>query len=130
MRERRHEPRYGWAVHDSPQRIKGTRAAVQRCRERGVEPERVRNLAPEQVWERLSRCERFVYLPEALEPAGRMVVEARLCGAEVTTNDHVGVLGEPWWQEPDERVLARLEAAPLRFWEQVERLVRTSPDRC
>jgi hypothetical protein len=67
-------------------------------------------LSPEQVIPTLARYRRFVFLPSALEPFGRCVVEAWAAGCEVVTNELVGaryfIEGDP---EP-------LRTAAEDFW--------------
>ncbi len=108
--------REGSCILQSSHRIKGTRAALRYCRRRGITPYGIRNLAPDEVLDRLERSRRFVFLPTHLEPAGRMPVEARFLGCEVVANAHVGVAGEPWWRLPDDQALEVLRDAGPRFW--------------
>ena len=64
-----------------------------------------------------SRARIFAHLPRWLEPMGRTVVEAALCGCEIVVNDRVGVTSLPsdLWRDRD---YVRNTAA--RFWEQLE----------
>jgi glycosyltransferase involved in cell wall biosynthesis len=70
-------------------------------------------LEPSQLAQTLWKYERFVYLPTALEPFGRCVVEAWATGCEVITNDLVGA--RYWIEEAPEK----LESAAEDFWEVV-----------
>ena len=58
----------------------------------------------------LSHYERFVFLPTALEPFGRAVVEAWAAGLRVITNKRVGAR---WWIEENPE---GLETAADQFW--------------
>lgn len=60
----------------------------------------------------LWRYERFVYLPTALEPFGRCVIEAWAAGCQIVTNGNVGATH--WISHP-----AGLETAASDFWEVV-----------
>lgn len=115
-------PRAGTCILYSPNTIKGTERAREHCRALGVEPFELRDMSPEEVLDRLSQSERFVYLPEGLEPAGRMPVEARLLGCEVVVNANVGVSGEAWWRGDRAAALDFLQDAPARFWRMVDEL--------
>ncbi|MCU0563260.1 MAG: hypothetical protein MUE48_04845 [Desulfobacterales bacterium] len=121
--------REGSCMLQSPQRIKGTRAALRYCRRRGMTPHGIRNLAYDEVLDLLERSRLFVFLPTHLEPAGRMPVEARFLGCEIVANRNVGVTGEPWWHLPDAEALEVLRDAGPRFWRLVEELRDTAPDR-
>lgn len=61
----------------------------------------------------LSRYERFVFLPTALEPFGRAVVEAWAAGLELVVNKNVG--SRYWIEEQPER----LRTASEDFWRLV-----------
>ena len=121
-----HSEREGWWVTGSPSKSKGSAEAAAYCRARGVEPTVMRGMGPNDVLDALSGARRFVCTPLALESAGRMPVEARLLGAEVTVNEHVGVARESWWATPDEVALEVVRDAPARFWRLVNAM-RAAP---
>lgn len=112
--------RSGTAYFDSRARIKGGTNAKNYALNQGWEPKPIRDLTPPQVLDHFQSVERFVYLPLGLEPAGRMVVEARLLGCEVIVNDHVGVAGESWWHLPTAEARLLLRDSANRFWRLVE----------
>jgi glycosyltransferase involved in cell wall biosynthesis len=64
-----------------------------------------------------NRARTFAHLPEWIEPMGRTVVEAALCGCELVLNDRVGVTSYEWqdWRDPD-----RLATNANRFWVEFE----------
>ncbi len=109
-----------WAVVYSRNAIKGYENALAYCREHDVDPFVIKNLEPEEVLDVLERTRRFVYLPIGLEPAGRMLLEARFLGAEVISNPNAGVAGESWWNLEDGQALEVLRDAPHRFWRTIE----------
>ncbi len=118
-----------WAVVFSRNAIKGYEPALSYCRERGVAPRVIRDLEPDEVLDVLERTRRFVYLPVGLEPAGRMLLEARFLGAEVVSNANAGVAGESWWNLDDERALEVVRDAPQRFWRIVDAWMNEAPQR-
>lgn len=61
----------------------------------------------------LSQYERFIFLPQALEPFGRAVVEAWAAGLQVVVNRNVGAR---YWIEENPR---GLETAAEDFWRVV-----------
>lgn len=118
--ENRHRgAREGTAVFGSRNKVKGFKAAYDHVVQGGEEPVVIKDLPPDGVLDLFERTDRFVYLPKGPEWAGRMPVEARFLGCEVTTNELVGVAGEPWWAWPDEDALAYLRDGPDRFWRLV-----------
>ena len=100
--------------------IKGFETALRYCESIGVAPHVIRDCTPEQVLDTFERTRRFIYLPYGLEPAGRMLVEARFLGCEVVSNDNAGVCGEPWWELPFEQALESARDAATRFWQIVD----------
>lgn len=109
---------YAWS--DNP--IKGHRVAHEHCRRMGWAVREIRSRTYPETLAALGVSERFVHLPIGLEPAGRMPVEARLSGCEVTVNALVGVAAEPLWRMPGDEALSWLHDAPRRFWRLVEAL--------
>lgn len=123
-RRARVAPREGAAVFASRNPIKGYAQALRYCRDHGLRPAVFRDISPEAVLARLERAQVFIYLPVALEPAGRMPVEARLLGCRVVTNGHLGVAGEPFWRAAAADAFHFLGSAPARFWRLVEQLMQ------
>jgi len=114
--------RSGTVYFESRAKIKGGAAARRFAEENGWSPSPIKDLTPPEVLDLFERSERFVYLPLGLEPAGRMVVEARFLGCQVIANDHVGVCGESWWHLEDEQAIQVLKDAPKRFWRLVDEI--------
>ncbi len=119
--------RSGACILGSGNTIKGTQRALRYCRELGMKPVVIRDMEYGETLEVLRRSALFVYLPEALEPAGRMPVEARMAGCDVVVNPHVGVAGEPWWRQDRAAAEAFLRDAPHRFWRLVSELESARP---
>jgi glycosyltransferase involved in cell wall biosynthesis len=65
-----------------------------------------------------NRAKTFVHLPEWIEPQGRTVVEAALCGCALLTNDNVGATSFPFSLSDS----AEIRAAPQRLWQEIEQL--------
>lgn len=69
--------------------------------------------ATQDVVKTLSQYERFIFLPTAVEPFGRSVVEAWAAGLQMIVNRNVGALY--WIEDAPEK----LESAGQDFWELV-----------
>jgi len=74
-------------------------------------------VAYEKLPEIFNRASTFAHLPNWVEPMGRAVVEAGLCGCELVLNDRVGVTSYEWqdWREP-----SRVQSNADRFWSDLE----------
>jgi len=115
--------RAGASVFASPHPVKGYRQALRYCRQHALAPREIRGLSPAQVLEHFAESQSFVYLPIGPEWAGRMLVEARLLGCQVVTNELVGVAGEGFWHGDRTSALSFLADGPQRFWRLVEQLM-------
>jgi len=71
----------------------------------------------EMVPDVLARYERFLFLPEWIEPFGRTVAEAVLSGCELVCNDRIGALS--WGWETREEWAKGVGTAAERFWEVI-----------
>jgi hypothetical protein len=67
----------------------------------------------------MSRAQNLIFLPRWPEPIGRMVVEAKLCGCNLVTNDNVGATSFDF----DIGEASNLESSAEEFWERVESVV-------
>jgi glycosyltransferase involved in cell wall biosynthesis len=63
-----------------------------------------------------NRTQTFVHLPRWVEPMGRTVIEALLCGCRIEVNERVGALG---WGATRAELLALPDGAAV-FWDRLE----------
>jgi glycosyltransferase involved in cell wall biosynthesis len=63
-----------------------------------------------------NRAKTFVHLPEWIEPQGRTVVEAALCGCALLTNENVGAMSFPFPLTAADEI----HAAPDLLWNEIE----------
>lgn len=111
-------------VFYSPHRVKGFNNSYNYCRKRGIKPIKIKNLKPVEVLEVFKKSSKFVFLPEGIEWAGRMPIEARFLGCEVVLNNNVGVAEESWWNLEDDLALEVLKDTPNRFWRIVKNFIK------
>lgn len=81
--------RKGWLVLGSTSWIKGTSAAIQWCEDNNKEYELLQGLSHNEVLEKMSTAEGFVYLPLGGDTCPRMVIEAQLLGCKLEINNNV-----------------------------------------
>lgn len=67
-----------------------------------------------------NRARTFAHLPRWVEPQGRTVTEASLCGCELITNERVGAMSFPKRHLTDPDVVS---THPRLFWDDFERLI-------
>lgn len=128
LREKAPTERKGWIVLGSKSWIKGADAAEAWCKAEGKEYEVVWNLPYEQVLEKLSRAEGFVYLPPGGDTCPRMVIEAKLLGCKLHLNDNVQHKDEEWFATDNiEEIEEYLYGARSQFWAGVKKMMEYKP---
>ncbi len=109
--------RKGWIVLGSDSWIKGAEAAKHWCDENGKECEVVWNVPYNQLLEKLSKAEGFVYLPLGGDTCPRMVIEAKLLGCKLHLNDFVQHKNEDWFVTDNlQEIEEYLYSARKMFW--------------
>jgi hypothetical protein len=66
--------------------IKGKTSALVWCKEKNITPELISSNNEEKFLEILSRCKKFVFIPQVLETFSRLVAEAKMLECSVITN--------------------------------------------
>lgn len=119
--------RSGWIVLGSKSWIKGADNAEEWCKQNNKNYEVVWDLPYEKMLDKLSKAEGFVYLPKGGDTCPRMVIEAKLLGCEVVTNENVQHAREPWFQTSPDRVCDYLASRPGVFWDIINKITRNEP---
>ena len=122
--------RAGWIVTGSTSWIKGTQIAEKYCEEKGLSYETVWNVPYDLMIEKLSKAEGLVFLPPGSDTCPRLVIEAKLLGCAIVTNNNVQHANEPWFDTEDiSEVFRYLHGRRKYFWDittsQIERTVHT-----
>jgi hypothetical protein len=116
--------RSGWLVLGSKSWIKGADDAEQWCISNNKQYEIVWDLPYDQMLQKMSESSGFVYLPKGGDTCPRMVIEAKLLGCEVVTNENVQHAAEPWFQAAPDDVCAYLRNRPDMFWGVVNKIAQ------
>ena len=86
-----------YAILDSPNPIKGTAEAESYCMRNDLSYEKIPPSQFDEFIKNLSQYEGLVFFPKTLETFCRVVVEARMVGCKVITNDWNGCTHEDWF---------------------------------
>lgn len=121
------ENRKGWIVLGSQSWVKGFESAKKWCEDNKKDYEVVWNLPYEQVLEKLSCAEGFVYLPSGADTCPRMVIEAKLLGCKIHTNEYVQHRDEEWFTADVESVHEYLLSSPGLFWKAIRAIIDWKP---
>jgi len=87
------------SILDSPIPHKNTRQAVRFCEFKKKEYELISSSNHEDFLEKISNNKTFVFFPKTPETLSRVVVEVRMMGMSVITNELVGAALEPWYDK-------------------------------
>jgi glycosyltransferase involved in cell wall biosynthesis len=82
------------------------------------------------VPELLNSYEYFIHLPNWVEPFGRSVAEALMCGCKMITNENIGMLSYKWNFSNLDWISTTLTNTPSRFWQKTDELMRQNNIPC
>jgi glycosyltransferase involved in cell wall biosynthesis len=122
------EERTKWIVLGSSSWIKGFEAAKNWCVDNNKEYKVVWNMSYDELLAELAVSKGFVYLPEGCDTCPRMVIEAKLLGCELHTNEYVQHRDESWFATDDLNAITEyLYAAPKWFWNGIKHAMEYKP---
>ena len=84
---------------------KSTASAVRYCNVKKLEHELIGPCEPGQFLTKLGSNKTLVFFPQTPETLSRIVVEARMMGMSVITNQNVGATKEPWFELKGEELI-------------------------
>ena len=79
--------------------IKGLLEAISYCKNKNIDFNVVPKLPYNQFIESLAQYNKFVFFPKTLESFCRVIVEARMLGCKLLTNNFNGCTYEPWFKD-------------------------------
>lgn len=122
------EERTTWIVLGSSSWVKGFENAKKWCVDNNKEYKVVWNMSYDEVLVELAVAKGFVYLPEGADTCPRMVIEAKLLGCELHTNEYVQHRDESWFDTDDLNAITEyLYAAPKWFWNGIKHAMEYKP---
>lgn len=80
------EKNVAYGVLNSKNSIKGTKQALEWCNNKQITPTLIASQNEEEFLEMLSRCEKFIFIPQVLETFNRLTAEAKMLNCKVVTN--------------------------------------------
>jgi hypothetical protein len=86
-----------FSIMDSNIPHKNTYDAVRYCKANEYEFDLIPNCSYDEFLDRLSNNKTFIFFPQTPETLSRVIVEARMAGMSVITNNHVGATKEEWF---------------------------------
>ncbi len=86
-------------IINDPNIIKGTAESIQICQSKKIEFDLLDKMPYDEYLKALGAYEKFVFFPKTLESFCRVVVEARMLGCKLMTNNLNGCTYEPWFRK-------------------------------
>ena len=101
---------------------KNTARTVQYCNSKNKDFDLIQNLPPIDFLDKLSNNETFVFFPETPETLSRVVLEARMTGMSVITNNMVGATYENWFKMKGEELIEHLQGKREEIPNKIEEI--------
>lgn len=115
--------RFGYGVFKSDSWIKGYPQAVQYCKDNKLFRVDIKGADWEKVMVKLTKLKGVVFFPMGMESCSRVVVEAKILGCDVRTNDNAPVTAEDWYKNGTaDSMLEFLRGKNRLFWDVVKQL--------
>lgn len=86
-------------ILNSPNPIKNTNVCIQYCEANGIEYDLVGPLPYKDLMKTMAKYETVLFLPGVLETYNKFIVEARMLGCKVITDDKNGCTSESWFSK-------------------------------
>jgi glycosyltransferase involved in cell wall biosynthesis len=111
-----------WVILDTDNWIKGSKETEQYAISKGLEYELVGKLSPVDMLKKLAGSHGLIFHPEGADTCPRLVIEAKLLGCALDTNENVQHAHEAWFDTDDlGQIEAYLRAASGIFWKETFR---------
>lgn len=112
-------------VLGSPNKIKNTPATVNFCKENGIDYEVVGPLPWPELMSKMAEFSEVLFLPTFLESFNRFIVEAKMLGCRVKTNNKNGCTSEEWFSKfKGKELIDFMRASKPKF---IEKLIPQPP---
>jgi hypothetical protein len=95
------------SVMSSPIEHKNTKDAILYCKVKDLDYRLINPCTYDQFISELSKNDTLVFFPKTLETLCRVVVEAKMLGCKVITNNNVSALEEDWFQLESDEIISK-----------------------
>ena len=79
--------------------IKGVEKSIKLCKSKGIPYDLIDKLPHEEFIKKLAKYDKFVFFPKTLETFSRVILEARMLGCKLVTNNLNSCTYEPWFKD-------------------------------
>lgn len=107
------------AANDNQRALKGVGESMLFCRINNIEFDLIYDIDYLKFLEKLSGYSRLVFLPNNLDTCPRLLIEARILGLEVITNQKSQHVFESWWSLPSDELCTYISGRKDLFWQKI-----------
>ena len=105
-----------WIVLGSNSWVKGALQSENWCKENDVEYEVIFGMEYSQFLKKLALSKGLCAMPAGYDTCPRLVIEAKLLGCALQTNEYVQHSDEEWFNKPNEEIIKYLKTRKDYFW--------------
>jgi hypothetical protein len=96
--------------------VKGALQSESWCKENSLKYEVIFGMEYDQFLKKLAQSKGLCSLPAGYDTCPRLVIEAKLLGCNLQTNEHVQHRDEEWFNKPKEDIINYLRTRKDFFW--------------
>jgi len=82
--------------------IKGIKDSIDYCKNKNIDYDIIQNVSHDEVIEKMSEYEHFVFMPKGKDTCPRILIEAKVSGMNLHVNSNCQHVTEKWWGNPEE----------------------------
>ena len=105
-----------WIVLGSNSWVKGAVQSEDWCKENDVEHEIIFGMEYDQFLKRLAQAKGLCAMPTGYDTCPRLVIEAKLLGCALQTNENVQHQNEEWFNKSNDEIVKYLKTRKDYFW--------------
>ena len=105
-----------WIVLASNSWVKGALQSENWCKENDLDYDLIFGVQYDQFLKRLAQAKGLCAMPAGYDTCPRLVIEAKLLGCELQTNEYVQHRNEEWFNKPNEEIIKYLKTRKDYFW--------------
>jgi len=105
-----------WIVLGSDSWVKGALPSENWCKENDVEHEVIFGVEYDQFLKRLAQAKGLCAMPAGYDTCPRLVIEAKLLGCALQTNENVQHRDEEWFNKSNDEIVKYLKTRKDYFW--------------
>ena len=104
--------------------IKGVEDSIEYCKSKNIKYDLIGNVSHSEIIKAMSEYSHFVFMPKGKDTCPRILIEAKLSGMHIHTNDNCQHISEDWWSHDLEKIESYLKNSKKRFLNAVDHQIK------